>query len=278
MVALAEAAAIAGAPELESASAKQLEQAWALVREASGVSEYDLATGLAEDLETEVADLSDPDPSALAVLPAALLHRYKIFPFQLTDAEICIATANPAETEARRAVRDFAGREVRITIAPPDQVERSIHDAVGPADEAADAVDFGKLPERAEPEGPHILVVDDEASQRTLLRTILDSAGYRITVVSGGTEALQTLRQDPTVMLVTLDYWMDDLNGLRVLQQIRATPDLVDTPVVVVTGADDRHIESSLFEAGADDYVTKPVDRGRLLLRIASVLRRRRLT
>ena len=66
-------------------------------------------------------------------------------------------------------------------------------------------------------------------------------------------------------------------HGLRVLQQMRHQPALADIPVIMVTGADDRNVELSLFEAGADDYVTKPIDIPLFVLRIRAVLRRRRL-
>jgi DNA-binding response OmpR family regulator len=121
-----------------------------------------------------------------------------------------------------------------------------------------------------------VLVVDDEAGQRALFRSILEEGGCRVTVARDGSEAVSLLRGDTRFDLVTLDYWMDKMNGLRVLQQIRSDASLAAMPVIMVTGADDRRIEMSLFEAGADDYVAKPVDAPLFMLRIQAVLRRRR--
>jgi DNA-binding response OmpR family regulator len=70
---------------------------------------------------------------------------------------------------------------------------------------------------------------------------------------------------------------MDKMNGLRVLQRIRSTGELRHMPVIMVTGADDRRIEMSLFEAGADDFIVKPIDGPLFMLRIQAVLRRRQL-
>ncbi len=97
-----------------------------------------------------------------------------------------------------------------------------------------------------------------------------------MTVARDGPEALEVLRGDDTVDLVTLDYLMEKMNGLRVLQRIRADKAIRNVPVIMVTGAGDRQIEMSLFEAGADDFIAKPVDGPLFTLRVQAVLRRRR--
>ncbi len=105
---------------------------------------------------------------------------------------------------------------------------------------------------------------------------MLEGQGYQVTTAKDGPAALEILADDGTVDLVTLDYYMDKMNGLRVLQQLRADKRIRQTPVIMVTGAEDRRIEMSLFEAGADDFVAKPIDAPLFLLRVQAVLRRRR--
>jgi DNA-binding response OmpR family regulator len=68
---------------------------------------------------------------------------------------------------------------------------------------------------------------------------------------------------------------MKEMHGLEVLQRIRSRVATASLPVVVATGSEDPAIEMQLFEAGADDFVVKPVDAPRFLLRIQAVLRRR---
>ena len=97
------------------------------------------------------------------------------------------------------------------------------------------------------------------------------------TLATDGPEAIRMLEGDDSVDLITLDYWMNEMNGLRVLQQVRARHELDDTPVIMVTGAEDRRIEMSLFEAGADDFIVKPIDAPLFILRIQAALRRRQL-
>ena len=96
-----------------------------------------------------------------------------------------------------------------------------------------------------------------------------------MTLAKDGAEALEKLQTDSGFDLMTLDYWMDKMNGLRVLQGVRTKSSVRDLPVIMVTGAGDRRIEMSLFEAGADDFISKPIDPPLFLLRIKAVLRRR---
>jgi DNA-binding response OmpR family regulator len=119
--------------------------------------------------------------------------------------------------------------------------------------------------------------VDDEAGVRALFRSILEEAGFRVSLARDGVEAMEILGRGERFDLITLDYFMDRMNGLKVLQQVRSKPALSMLPVIMVTGADDRRIEMSLFEAGADDFVVKPIDAPLFILRIQAALRRRQL-
>ena len=83
------------------------------------------------------------------------------------------------------------------------------------------------------------------------------------------------LRGDDPFDLVTLDLHMKEMHGLEVLQHIRSRLATAALPVIVATGSDDPAVEMQLFQAGADDFVVKPVDPPRFLLRIRAVLRRR---
>lgn len=121
------------------------------------------------------------------------------------------------------------------------------------------------------------MVAVAEAGGRALSRSVLESTGFRVTLARNGAEAIELLAGPDSFDLMTLDYLMDRMNGLRVLQSVRANPRHRDLPVIMVTGADDRRIEMSLFEAGADDFVVKPIDAPLFTLRIQAVLRRRQL-
>jgi CheY-like chemotaxis protein len=276
MVAVAEAAEVAGSPDLDTASAAELTRAWELVTKAADLSQQELVERISEQSGLPVAQLSSADPHATRLVPGELARRRNVMPLRCTDRDLIIATANPLSQDAKREVAGMASRTVRFEIAAPLEIEAAILEAYGEASDT-DAVPLPS-PDRVEPGGPHVLVVDDEAGARTLFRSVLEEGGFRVTLARDGPEAIGILEGDDHVDLITLDYWMDKMNGLRVLQQIRSQPDSRKLPVIMVTGAKDRRIEMSLFEAGADDFVVKPVDGPLFVLRVQAVLRRRLLT
>ena len=277
MVAVVEAAEVAGAAELDEATVDQLTKAWGLVREAADITLSELTARIAEQSHLRVADLDAKDPHATMLVPAGVARQRNILPLRVTEKELVVATSNPLSQEVRRQVGQLTSREVTFEVAPPNELASAVEATYGPPLEGERGDVPIKQPETAQPSGPHVLVVDDEAGQRALFRSILEEGGFRVEVARDGEEAIQMLRKPDRFALVTLDYWMDKMNGLRVLQMIRSDPAVADVPVIMVTGADDRQIEMSLFEAGADDFIVKPVDGPLFILRIQAVLRRRQL-
>ena len=105
---------------------------------------------------------------------------------------------------------------------------------------------------------PTILVVDDAADARLVMRAALRKAGYEVREAEGGHDALQKFRVEPCDM-VMLDVDMPDLNGYEVCSALRtlAGPLL---PIVMVTGMDDLHSVEAAYESGATDFIAKPVN------------------
>lgn len=101
-----------------------------------------------------------------------------------------------------------------------------------------------------------ILVVDDEPNVRLVFRTTLEGAGYDVTEAADGESALKALHGGP-VDLVFLDLRMPDIDGLEVLQQLRAAGD--DTPVVIVTAHGDVPNAVRAMKLGAIDFLGKPL-------------------
>ncbi|GMV07546.1 MAG: hypothetical protein AMXMBFR53_38210 [Gemmatimonadota bacterium] len=129
--------------------------------------------------------------------------------------------------------------------------------------------------ETSEAKGPpRILLVDDDADARLLMRTILDKDGYDVDEAEDGHKALEILSANPDYSLVILDLAMPGLDGRQVLDLIRGSVSTSALPVLVRTGTGSDKIEAELLEAGADDYVEKSVDPERFLARVHAVLRR----
>jgi DNA-binding response OmpR family regulator len=115
-----------------------------------------------------------------------------------------------------------------------------------------------------------ILVVDDDADIRLLLRELLERASFDVDEAESGRAALRSLHSSPPA-LVLLDVSMPDLDGYQTLERIR---DLSEVPVIMLT-AHARELEKVRgLTAGADDYVAKPFGRQELLARVQALLRR----
>src|SRR6266480_3357681 len=121
-----------------------------------------------------------------------------------------------------------------------------------------------------------ILVVDDDALSRRLLGQLLTAAGYKCRVCKDGSEALEILHaRQPSLLL--LDFDMPGLNGTEVLKTLRSDSDpaIAQIPAIMLTGHGSEASEVRCLQAGADDFVTKPVNAAVLRARIKTQLRLR---
>jgi adenylate cyclase len=119
-----------------------------------------------------------------------------------------------------------------------------------------------------------VLVVDDQPPNVRLLEAILAPRGYDVRTASSGEEALAALEADD-MDLVLLDIVMPGMDGYEVCREIRDRPGTAYLPVVMVTASGDEQKIKAL-EAGADDFLTKPVNKNELLARVASLARIKR--
>lgn len=117
-----------------------------------------------------------------------------------------------------------------------------------------------------------ILIVDDNASARETLVAMLEGQDYQIELAKDGFQALQILnRLQPDLLL--LDVMMPGMDGFEVCRRIRATPQLAEVPIIIITALDDRESLVTGIESGADDFLSKPVDRYELQARVRTILR-----
>ncbi|MFJ3794151.1 response regulator [Kitasatospora sp. NPDC090091] len=116
----------------------------------------------------------------------------------------------------------------------------------------------------------HILVVDDEPALLRTLRINLQARHYSVLTAATGQEALDSVAQ-ALPDAVVLDLGLPDLDGVDVIQGVRST---LEVPIIVLTGRADIEDKLRAFDAGADDYVTKPFIMDELLARLRAVLRR----
>ncbi|TDP75992.1 two-component system OmpR family response regulator [Bradymonas sediminis] len=115
-----------------------------------------------------------------------------------------------------------------------------------------------------------ILVVDDDANIRQVVRFALEQAGYEVVEAPDGAAGLQAFEASSTV-LVILDVMMPEMDGTEVCRQIRRVSDV---PVLFLSSRDDEIDRVVGLELGADDYVTKPFSPRELVARVKAILRR----
>lgn len=118
-------------------------------------------------------------------------------------------------------------------------------------------------------DGPVILIIDDEAQIRRMLRLSLEAYGYQVKEATTSQEGLQQVAMSRPDLLI-LDLNLPDRDGLETLKDIR---EWNKTPVIVLSVKNSEKDKIDLLDAGADDYITKPFSMGELLARIRAALR-----
>ena len=122
-----------------------------------------------------------------------------------------------------------------------------------------------------------ILIADDDEATRNLLERMLRMHGYRVLVATDGTEALMLLEKT-AVDLALLDVQMPGETGFGVCRIAKTSPEMRLTPIVLLTGMGHSEARIQGIEAGADDFLTKPVRKEELLVRVKSLVRLKHYT
>ncbi len=137
------------------------------------------------------------------------------------------------------------------------------------------------MPSPLEPPGdPHhgrILIVEDDGASGHVLRTLLRQVGYQAEVVVDGPSALRSLEEHGPPDLMLLDWMLPGMSGLEVCHHARQRWDALELPILMVTARTDPESVYAAFDAGANDYLTKPFRGAEIRARIGAHLRVRRL-
>src|SRR3981081_3739989 len=121
---------------------------------------------------------------------------------------------------------------------------------------------------------PRVLIVDDERRNAELLKVMLLPEGYALLTATSGEDALALLADQPPD-LILLDVMMPGMDGYQVATRIKQNPATNNIPVIMLTALDDRNAKMLGLNAGAEDFLSKPVDRAELCVRVRNLLRLR---
>jgi type II secretory ATPase GspE/PulE/Tfp pilus assembly ATPase PilB-like protein/ActR/RegA family two-component response regulator len=165
-----------------------------------------------------------------------------------------------ATAAGMRAMREVALEKVRGGTSTLQEVERVLGEGISEASAPNDQA--------------NILLVDDDPTIRTLARALLEKNGYRVTEVGDGPAAIEHFADGKECALVVLDLALPTLSGIEVLSRIRSNASTASVPVVVLTGSEGDEAEVQAMDAGADDYIRKPIEPARFVARVKAALRR----
>jgi pilus assembly protein CpaE len=121
-----------------------------------------------------------------------------------------------------------------------------------------------------------ILIADDDETIIRLLTITLRNEGYELIIARDGRAALEMVNRERPDMAI-LDVMMPEMTGFEVCHALRAQPETATMPVIILSGLSDVNDKVSGIQAGADEYVTKPIDLRELAARVAGLLRRNRM-
>ena len=121
---------------------------------------------------------------------------------------------------------------------------------------------------------PLLLVIDDDADQRAILRRVFEIAGYRVEVAADGIDGIvSAVRLVPKLIIV--DFMMPELDGRETIRRLKGGPTTGAIPVVALTAYADPDVELGLLQAGADDFCPKSVSKQVLLKRVQRLVQTR---
>ena len=117
-----------------------------------------------------------------------------------------------------------------------------------------------------------ILLVDDQPVGLRALASVFENEHYELVLASCGADALSSIRMRRPA-LILLDVMMPLMDGFEVCRTIRATPATSDVPIILLTACDDREVRLEGLRSGANDLVTKPIDRAHLRALVQTIVR-----
>jgi HAMP domain-containing protein/signal transduction histidine kinase/ActR/RegA family two-component response regulator len=138
-------------------------------------------------------------------------------------------------------------------------------DGTAPTNGAEPNADIPPLPDDADFTGKAVLIVDDDPRNIYAISTVLESRGMRVLHAENGQNALEELRRNSEVDLVLMDTMMPGMDGFQAMRRIRADDGFQDLPIISLTAKAMKGDREKCMEAGASDYITKPVDPEKLL-------------
>nr|MBA3776655.1 response regulator [Betaproteobacteria bacterium] len=230
---------------------------------AVGTGEEALAAMRERTFDCVVLDLRLPDISGFELL--AEVQRDP----ELRDVPIVVFTgrelSGAEEEQLRRMAKSIVLKGVQSPERLLDETALFLHRVVSNLPDAKKRM-LERLHQTDESlNGKKVLVVDDDVRNIFALSSVLERRGMKVLTSTNGAEAISAIERTPDLSLVLMDIMMPEMDGYETMQQIRRRDSLTDLPLIAVTAKAMKGDREKCIEAGASDYIAKPVDSDRLL-------------
>jgi CheY-like chemotaxis protein len=157
-----------------------------------------------------------------------------------------------------RATKSIVVKEVRSPERLRDEIGAILSKKAG--DDAADSVSI-----EVSLAGKRVLVVDDDIRNIFALTALLERQGMDVTSVDSGADALETLRENEDIDIAVVDVMMPEMDGYTTMANMRNLPTFAERPIIALTAKAMKGDREKCIEAGASDYIAKPVDSSNLV-------------
>jgi CheY-like chemotaxis protein len=154
---------------------------------------------------------------------------------------------------------------LHLSAAQPGQVPALVSDTPAAAPAHAAVSQLTALPDHPSLRGKHVLVIDDDARNVFAITSTLELHGLSVTQATDGRRGIEVLRATPQTDLILMDVMMPGMDGYATMGAIRQMPEFGGLPIIAVTARAMPGDREKSLAAGANDYVTKPVDTDELL-------------
>ncbi len=232
-------------------------------------------------------------PEAVSMVPAAIARKNLIVPTQIKEKGLIVAMANPIERQVITSLRGSIQMSIEIRVAPETDILQVLSkyypekddsakpipkackpDATGSYPHAGDRKEKDLSFREAEEKGSKsILVVDDNEVIRVTMEKILQFENYHVRTARNGLEAMESVSKHKPDLIIT-DYLMPEMDGLTLIRHLKSQAATRLIPIIMITVKDEIDTEVGAIEAGADDYLTKPINRKRFVARVNRIFQR----
>ena len=216
-----------------------------------------------EQWDCVVLDLKLPDMSGFEIL------EHIADSADLSEVPVVVFTGRPLSLEEEDRLRTMARSVIVKGVESPerlfDETSLFMHRVIGDLPQVRQDMIYRLHESNADLIGRTVLVVDDDARNIFALSSVLERSGMKVLTASNGHDALKLMAATPDIAIVLMDIMMPEMDGYQVIEAIRARPDLRRLPIVALTAKAMKGDREKCLEAGASDYLAKPVDTEQLI-------------